>query len=150
MPRGANPLRIQTKGGRKIHKRGRHKSRNPSKDALRQRKRKEAGDLWKFGAGKKLKKMKLRVDPVCEVCNSSPAEIVHHIKDRATHPELSLDFLNLQSVCSKCHNFIHSALEPCPEFDDYLRKGVGFTKDSRLPSTVSCHSQKNRGFSDRK
>lgn len=35
------------------------------------------------------------------------ATCVHHIKELADHPELSLDADNLISLCDQCHNRIH-------------------------------------------
>lgn len=50
--------------------------------------------------------------PLCEAClikqKVVPAEIVHHIKPVLGYPELRLDLSNLMSVCTACHNSIHS------------------------------------------
>ena len=35
------------------------------------------------------------------------ADMVHHIKSREDHPELSLTLSNLESLCNACHNKEH-------------------------------------------
>lgn len=46
-------------------------------------------------------------DYLCAVClregRATPATEVHHIKPRATHPELAFEQSNLLPVCSLCH-----------------------------------------------
>lgn len=42
--------------------------------------------------------------PVCEKCGRALTQHVHHVKPRKTHPELALDWGNLQSLCVSCHN----------------------------------------------
>ncbi|QBP07001.1 HNH endonuclease [Virgibacillus phage Mimir87] len=49
------------------------------------------------------------------------ADMVHHIKPREDHPELSLTLSNLESLCNACHNKEH------PE------KGGGKKKVSKQP-----------------
>lgn len=55
-----------------------------------------------------LREFKLQQDPLCEAClkrgRSTLATDVHHLADRKSHPELSLDFANLMSLCKACHN----------------------------------------------
>ncbi len=47
-------------------------------------------------------------NPLCQECERhqklTPMHAVDHIKPRATHPELELDYDNTQSLCERCHN----------------------------------------------
>lgn len=55
-----------------------------------------------YGANwSKLRMMKLRADPMCEVCQHAPAVQVDHIKAKA-HGGTD-DPSNLQSICRECH-----------------------------------------------
>lgn len=36
-----------------------------------------------------------------------PANVVHHIKERADYPELQYDINNLECLCDSCHNKKH-------------------------------------------
>jgi len=58
-------------------------------------------------AWRKLSKLKLNETPWCELCmaegKTKPAIDVDHIKSREDHPNLSLDYANLQSLCGACH-----------------------------------------------
>lgn len=55
-----------------------------------------------------LRDEKLASDPLCEQCLKEnrfvPAEHVHHVYERKTHPELALEYGNLESACVACHN----------------------------------------------
>jgi len=57
---------------------------------------------------KKVRKIKLAINPLCEECLKAgivkQAEEVHHIKPVADYPELRLAIDNLQSLCKTCHN----------------------------------------------
>ena len=59
---------------------------------------------------KELRAYKLLTDPLCQcdACKASgaclPADRVDHIKPRADHPELSLDYDNLRSMSESHHN----------------------------------------------
>lgn len=72
----------------------------------------ELHSFYKTTAWKELRKLKLELNPVCEICwergfleyNNL---IVHHIKEVKDRPDLALSFTNLQTVCQKCHNQIH-------------------------------------------
>lgn len=55
-----------------------------------------------------LSALKLLHTPWCEICATKktqpvPATQVDHILPRKTHPKLSLDQSNLQSLCTRCH-----------------------------------------------
>ena len=65
-------------------------------------------------AWRKLRKYKLRANPICESPDCldgtrrvTAATVVHHIKDIDTHPELRLVLDNLMSVAFECHEKIH-------------------------------------------
>lgn len=63
---------------------------------------------------RKLRKIKLMSDPVCEVCNEQLATQVHHKVSFLTGGNeeeklsLLLDYDNLQSICPTCHQHIHN------------------------------------------
>lgn len=64
-----------------------------------------------------VRKLKLQMNPICEICKKEMAEEIHHIKpvERYTN-NLSLmeDMFyrldNLQSLCHKCHSNIHKQM----------------------------------------
>jgi len=51
---------------------------------------------------KKLRRMVLRRDPVCRICNSAIATEVHHVKAKADGGKDAMD--NLQGLCKPCHS----------------------------------------------
>lgn len=55
------------------------------------------GERWR-----RIRAMKLRNHPVCEVCRLAPATQVDHIKAKA-HGGDDYDPDNLQSICRPCH-----------------------------------------------
>lgn len=56
---------------------------------------------------KKLRALKLRIDPLCEHClkhdRTTAAKHAHHIKKVRTHWNLRFALRNLMSVCGPCH-----------------------------------------------
>ena len=58
------------------------------------------------GKWQKMRKNKLIQNPFCETCGLMAQE-VHHILPRHTHPQLTYEWTNLQSLCHKCHMEIH-------------------------------------------
>lgn len=72
---------------------------------------------------RKVRKHKLRMDPLCEVCLREgyvvPATEVHHIVPISEGGEVYA-YENLMSVCHSCHMKIHQEIEQ--------NKGVGGTK----------------------
>lgn len=65
---------------------------------------------------RKLRELKIKNNPLCEVCGDMATE-VHHIKplldyrnNEALMQELAYNYDNLQSVCHKCHKQIHFEL----------------------------------------
>jgi len=63
------------------------------------------------GQWRKVARIKLSKDPLCEPCLSQgrtvAAALPHHIKSVEEHPELRLVMDNLLSVCRSCHEKIH-------------------------------------------
>ena len=62
----------------------------------------------------KVRKIKIRHDPCCQICEQhnvdTIATVVHHIKEIETHPELRLVMSNLMSLCHDCHEALHGRL----------------------------------------
>ena len=56
------------------------------------------GSVWQ-----KIRKAKLAMNPICEICNRVGAGVVHHVDHdpKNNQPE------NLQSVCRDCHESHH-------------------------------------------
>jgi 5-methylcytosine-specific restriction endonuclease McrA len=56
---------------------------------------------------RKLRKLKLVRNPLCEECQRHgaivPATQVHHVVQLATRPDLAYDTDNLAALCSMCH-----------------------------------------------
>ncbi|MCH7411146.1 HNH endonuclease [Belliella sp. DSM 111904] len=54
-----------------------------------------------------LRKAKIEQNPICELCESvgivSEGTFIDHILNRLIFPELDLEPLNLQTLCTKCH-----------------------------------------------
>ena len=81
----------------------------PKTDKQQERAKFYAKTEWR-----KLRKLKLQQNPICEVCGEKLATAVHHIKSfmtGSTEEEkelLLLDFDNLQSICSTCHAKLHN------------------------------------------
>jgi 5-methylcytosine-specific restriction protein A len=63
------------------------------------------------GKWRKLRALKARIDPLCEVCLKRgvtvPLDVVHHVRPIDTHPELRLSLDNLESLCKAHHDKIH-------------------------------------------
>jgi 5-methylcytosine-specific restriction protein A len=73
--------------------------------------RREDNAFYTGAPWRKLKRVKLGQDPLCQRC-STPARpvaatTVHHKKERKDAPDLALDLDNLESVCSSCHSTHH-------------------------------------------
>jgi 5-methylcytosine-specific restriction protein A len=70
--------------------------------------RQEDKDFYKSPVWRKLRALKLSMNPLCEDCSlrgrTTPAAHVHHVRDRKQHPALALDIENLQALCVGCHN----------------------------------------------
>ncbi|WP_459503071.1 HNH endonuclease [Bacillus sp. C1] len=53
----------------------------------------------------------IRDNYLCQECLKhniiTPADMVHHIKERSENPELALTLENLISLCNPCHNKEH-------------------------------------------
>jgi 5-methylcytosine-specific restriction enzyme A len=72
------------------------------------------GDLAFYNGARwrKLKRIKLASDPLCEPCRRAgrvtAATHVHHVQERHLRPDLEYDFDNLESTCLSCHNRTHA------------------------------------------
>ena len=53
---------------------------------------------------KKLRRVKLMNDPICEECGKAYANEVHHIKSLENNYDYRLDYDNLQALCKPCHS----------------------------------------------
>lgn len=67
---------------------------------------------------KKVRAIKISMDPLCEVCKHrgrvTAGEEVHHIMPVRTHPELRTTVSNLMTCCRSCHRELESrGLEAC-------------------------------------
>lgn len=83
-------------------------ARRPARLAPGERARVQDKAFYKLPRWRSLRALKLHTDPLCEVCQRAnqitPAQHVHHLKPRKSHPELAFDFDNLESICIPCHN----------------------------------------------
>lgn len=52
---------------------------------------------------RKLRKAKLEINPVCEICGNQSELQVHHIKPPKGGELLFFNLENLQTVCANCH-----------------------------------------------
>lgn len=83
----------------------------------------------------------LRERPVCEACQRQPANTVHHVKPRRSHPALAFDEANVKAWCASCHS----------RFEASIPAGAGAVKISTLHSPGNAietrreFSQKNDG-----
>lgn len=64
--------------------------------------------FYNTSAWRKLRNIKIINDPLCEECKRNglivPGYAVDHLKPIAERPDLSLDYLNLQTLCQPCHS----------------------------------------------
>jgi 5-methylcytosine-specific restriction protein A len=88
-------------------------NREKNKRYNKQKRDKEMQKFYNSSSWKKLRKIKLNKDPLCERCLKMDrirvADVVHHIKEAKEHPELRLREDNLMSLCHNCHNKLHKA-----------------------------------------
>lgn len=73
--------------------------------------RPERHKLYATAPWRRLRERKVNANPICEVCNNALAALVHHIKPIETHPELALEWSNLQSICRPCHDQAHKHIK---------------------------------------
>ncbi len=70
--------------------------------------RKEDKAFYSSPPWRKLRALKLALDPLCEDCKArdrtTAAAHVHHKVDRKADPALALELSNLESCCIACHN----------------------------------------------
>lgn len=96
---------------------------------------------------RKLRKLKLSENPICECCNREFSHHVHHIReiledrDREGILKRGFDYDNLSAVCEECHRNIHE-----------MKKYSSFEVELlELDQTVwGKYVAKNGGFKDHK
>ena len=74
-----------------VHQRQRSRERDTNRP-------RRGGRRWR-----KLRDLKLRTNPICEICNTALSMEVDHIEPLAKAPEREFEWENLQSVCHDCH-----------------------------------------------
>ena len=68
----------------------------------------EANRFYASRRWRKVRKMKLARDPICQGCQERAAEHAHHIRPRLGHPTLAYDLDNLMSLCPECHGRVRA------------------------------------------
>jgi len=67
----------------------------------------EAERIRNSGRWRKVRKLKLSRDPLCEDCTEHglvvPAAQVHHLEPLVRRPDLAYAMENLRSLCTTCH-----------------------------------------------
>lgn len=73
-------------------------------------------EAWRFYASvawRRLRGLKLSLNPLCERCEANgvtiPTDDVHHIEARTERPDLALELSNLESLCDRCHTLEENA-----------------------------------------
>ena len=75
--------------------------------------KKKSQEIYNTDRWKKLRKAKLMLNPVCEICGKELAKQVHHkdsflkYENLLKRKEVAYDFDNLQSLCELCHIKLH-------------------------------------------
>jgi 5-methylcytosine-specific restriction endonuclease McrA len=62
--------------------------------------------LYQTKQWKKLRKLKLSINPVCEVCRQAPADTVHHKERASNNMDRFFTIASLQSACKRCHDTV--------------------------------------------
>lgn len=80
--------------------------------------RKERTKLYNTARWRRLRELKLQMNPLCERCEEegriTMSEDVHHkisfmtVEDPIRRQFLAYDFDNLQALCKQCHQKIHN------------------------------------------
>lgn len=96
---------------KKRHERKAEERKAMHRQYSRDRKDKEFMSLYSSARWKVLRKYKLQLNPLCEMCAEQgqvvPAQVVHHKVEAKDRPDLFYDLDNLQSLCDACHNQLH-------------------------------------------
>jgi 5-methylcytosine-specific restriction protein A len=103
------------RGGNRCQKHGEQASNETIRQRReydRQRNREEHRAIYKSARWIRLRKMKLRESPFCELedlCvkrtgRPAPATVVDHIESVQEQPDLAYDWDNLRSACKPCHD----------------------------------------------
>ena len=91
--------------------------------------------LYNNARWRRLRKIILARDPICVVCERSPATVADHKKDHKGDISLFYDPENLRGVCKECH-------------DKKTGRTQGFGSGDRKPHKPTCLSLKGAGFCD--
>jgi 5-methylcytosine-specific restriction protein A len=79
----------------------------------RNRRDPRAKAFYDSAAWGRVRRHKLRCNPLCEVCQRGglivAASIVHHVTPLADCPDLAFDWDNLESICGPCHSRHHAS-----------------------------------------
>jgi 5-methylcytosine-specific restriction protein A len=88
-----------------------HHKKTYKRDINKQYDKQYRSNNYSSSTWEKVRNMKLKRNPLCELCMTYdrviPARIVHHITPIKQGGSL-LDLTNLMSVCRRCHDVLHS------------------------------------------
>lgn len=113
-----------------LKKQNKHNRNNRPKDIHSDEKRKFRQKVYQSSRYKKLRELKRKESPVCEIHDLvgkvRSVEEVHHwqsfcVPDKELSNRLAYDYDNLVSLCSYCHHQIHDAggyLNGCESLQD--------------------------------
>ena len=59
--------------------------------------------FYESSAWRRLRRIKLQMNPICEMCHKEKANTVDHVIPIKQSPETALDINGLQSLCASCH-----------------------------------------------
>lgn len=99
-----------------IKKKDKAKRNGPNARGWVSEERKERSKVYSSAAWRKLRDLKRRNDPLCELCLKEgkivPGEDIHHIRsftklEGNARIEAILDYDNLITLCKRCHQKIH-------------------------------------------
>lgn len=81
---------------------------NPPRPCDRTEGRREAKRFYASERWRRLRALFLRENPLCAACErngrTTAARHVHHKRKRQDHPDLALDWDNLEALCQPCHS----------------------------------------------
>lgn len=91
-----------------VHDSNPHPATSPDAVYRSQVGRRQDNLFYKSTVWRRLRAAFLAANPLCDECSrhgkTEVATDVHHLQERKTHPDLSLDWDNLQALCRRCHN----------------------------------------------
>jgi len=90
------------------------KLQKSKRNDVRTSRKKEYQAIYQDRRWKKLRKLKMRANPLCERCESlgrtKPMDEVHHKVPFDVDPDLAFEWDNLESLCEECHTIRHKEL----------------------------------------